>query len=83
MLLERLISNLVINAIMYNQPKGWVEVTVAAQPAQPVLTVGNSGLDIPAAGSLTAGGRSRTGGDGDYGCCCQGAGPGRIRYAVR
>lgn len=46
LLLERLISNLVTNAIMYNQPDGWVEVTVSAQS---VLTVRNTGQDIPAA----------------------------------
>jgi signal transduction histidine kinase len=31
---------------MYNQPDGWVEVSVSAQPA---LTVRNTGQDIPAA----------------------------------
>jgi signal transduction histidine kinase len=46
LLLERLISNLVTNAIMYNEPDGWVEVTVSAQPA---LTVRNTGQEIPAA----------------------------------
>ena len=45
-LLERLISNLVTNAIMYNEPDGWVEVTVSAQPG---LTVRNTGQDSPAA----------------------------------
>jgi signal transduction histidine kinase len=45
LLLERLVSNLVANAIMYNQPDGWVEVAVSAQPA---LTVRNTGQDIPA-----------------------------------
>jgi signal transduction histidine kinase len=45
-LLERLISNLVTNAIMYNHPDGWVEVIVSAQPG---LTVRNTGQDIPAA----------------------------------
>ena len=45
-LLERLISNLVTNAIMYNEPGGWVEVSVSAQPG---LTVRNTGQDIPAA----------------------------------
>jgi signal transduction histidine kinase len=44
-LLERLISNLVTNAIMYNEPDGWVEVTVSG----PGLTVRNTGQDIPAA----------------------------------
>ena len=46
LMLERLISNLVTNAIMYNQPDGWAEVTVSAQPS---LTVRNTGQDIPAA----------------------------------
>ena len=45
LLLERLISNLVTNAIMYNHQDGWVEVTVSAQPG---LTVRNTGQDIPA-----------------------------------
>ena len=45
LLLDRLISNLVTNAIMYNQPDGWVEVTVS----EPGLTVRNTGQEIPAA----------------------------------
>jgi signal transduction histidine kinase len=45
LLLERLIGNLVTNAITYNQPGGWVEVAVASQPA---LTVRNSGQNVPA-----------------------------------
>jgi signal transduction histidine kinase len=44
-LLEQLIGNLVRNAILYNEPGGWVEVEVAAEPA---LTVTNTGQDIPA-----------------------------------
>ena len=44
-LLERLIANLVSNAIKYNEPGGWVEVEVAADPA---LTVRNSGDQVPA-----------------------------------
>ena len=44
-LLERLITNLVANAIVYNEPGGWAEVTVGAQPA---ITVSNSGRHIPA-----------------------------------
>ena len=44
-LLERLIGNLVTNAIRYNQPGGWAEVAVGGEPA---LTVRNSGEDIPA-----------------------------------
>jgi signal transduction histidine kinase len=44
-LLERLITNLVANAIVYNEPGGWAEVTVGAQPA---ITVSNSGQHVPA-----------------------------------
>ncbi|HEV2257074.1 MAG TPA: ATP-binding protein [Streptosporangiaceae bacterium] len=44
-LLERLITNLVANAVVYNEPGGWAEVTVGAQPA---ITVSNSGRHIPA-----------------------------------
>jgi signal transduction histidine kinase len=45
LLLERLITNLVANAIVYNEPGGWVEVSVGEQPA---LTVANTGEHIPA-----------------------------------
>ncbi|GAA1948250.1 HAMP domain-containing sensor histidine kinase [Amycolatopsis minnesotensis] len=44
-LLERLIGNLVLNAIKYNEPGGWVEVVVADEPA---LLVRNSGQRVPA-----------------------------------
>jgi signal transduction histidine kinase len=44
-LLERLVSNLVSNAIAYNHPGGWVEVVVAGEPA---ITVSNTGQSVPA-----------------------------------
>ena len=44
-LLERLISNLLHNAIKYNEPGGWVEVVVADSPT---LMVHNSGQTLPA-----------------------------------
>ena len=44
-LLERLIGNLVTNAIRYNEPGGWVEVVVAGEPA---LSVRNTGQTVPA-----------------------------------
>jgi signal transduction histidine kinase len=44
-LLERLIANLVANAIVHNEPGGWAELTVGAQPA---ITVSNSGQHVPA-----------------------------------
>lgn len=44
-LLERLVSNLIHNAIKYNEPGGWVEIVVADSPA---LLVHNSGEQLPA-----------------------------------
>ncbi|HEX5294851.1 MAG TPA: ATP-binding protein [Streptosporangiaceae bacterium] len=35
------------NAIKYNEPGGWVEVEVAAEPA-PAITVRNTGQIVPA-----------------------------------
>jgi signal transduction histidine kinase len=47
-LLERMIVNLVSNAIKYNEPGGWVEVEVADEPTGPTLTVRNTGQRVPA-----------------------------------
>ena len=47
-LLERLIANLVSNAIRYNEPGGWVEVQVADLAGGPVLAVRNTGPRVPA-----------------------------------
>jgi signal transduction histidine kinase len=47
LLLERLLANLVGNAITYNQPGGWVEVEVTGQPGA-ALTVSNTGQCVPA-----------------------------------
>ncbi|MEU5562242.1 sensor histidine kinase [Micromonospora musae] len=44
-LLERLVTNLVENAIKYNRPGGRLAVTVGRSPA---LTVANSGQNVPA-----------------------------------
>lgn len=44
MLLERLVTNLVVNAITYNVRGGSVRVEVAADPA---LTVRNTGVEVP------------------------------------
>ena len=44
-LLERMINNLLHNAIKYNEPGGWVEIVVADSPA---LLVHNSGQQLPA-----------------------------------
>lgn len=48
MLLERLVANLVSNAIKYNEPGGWVEVEVEEVVAGPTLTVRNTGQRVPA-----------------------------------
>ena len=47
LLLERMLANLVGNAITYNQPGGWVEVEVTSQPGA-ALTVSNTGPCVPA-----------------------------------
>jgi signal transduction histidine kinase len=47
LLLERLLTNLIGNAIRYNEPGGWVEIEVTAQPAA-ALTVSNTGPCVPA-----------------------------------
>ena len=47
-LLERLIANLVSNAIKYNEPGGWVEVEVADELAGPTVAVRNTGQHVPA-----------------------------------
>jgi signal transduction histidine kinase len=48
-LLERLVRNLVDNAIRYNRDRGWIEVTTAAVDGRGVVTVRNSGGEIPPA----------------------------------
>ncbi|MGW1077476.1 sensor histidine kinase [Streptomyces sp. NPDC002537] len=47
-LLERIALNLVQNAVRYNVPDGWVEVTTEAQPGRAVLVVENTGPVVPA-----------------------------------
>ncbi len=47
-LLERMIVNVVANAIKYNEPGGWVEVEVTGEAAGPALTVRNTGQYLPA-----------------------------------
>jgi signal transduction histidine kinase len=46
-LLERLVRNLVDNAIRHNHPGGWIRVTTGGDNGQAVVTVGNSGPAIP------------------------------------
>jgi len=44
-LLERLITNLVVNAIVHNEPGGWAELTIGTQPT---IAVSNGGQHVPA-----------------------------------
>ena len=48
-LVERLLANLVSNAIRYNEPGGWVEVEVTAEAwQQPLIRLRNTGPVVPA-----------------------------------
>jgi signal transduction histidine kinase len=47
-LLERIALNLVQNAVRYNTPDGWVEVTTATEAGQALLMVSNTGPVVPA-----------------------------------
>jgi len=47
-LIERLVRNLVDNALRYNVPGGWVRMRTWTQDAQAILRVTNSGPTIPA-----------------------------------
>ena len=47
LLLERVATNLVQNAIRYNQPGGWVDVVTYDQGAYGLLVVANTGAQVP------------------------------------
>jgi signal transduction histidine kinase len=72
-LIERLVANLLDNAIHHNAPHGWVTVTTAADGEQAVLSVANSGpvIDPEEAERLTQPfrrhGTERTGHDDGHG----------------
>jgi signal transduction histidine kinase len=46
-LAERLVANLLDNALRYNQPHGRIDVTTTARAGRAVLSVANSGPQIP------------------------------------
>lgn len=46
-LLERLVQNLVQNAVTYNEPDGWVSVTTGVHDGRSVVTVSNTGPVVP------------------------------------
>ncbi len=46
-LIERLIANLVDNAIRYNREDGWVEIATGVESGRPTVRIANSGPLIP------------------------------------
>jgi signal transduction histidine kinase len=48
-LIERLIANLIDNAIRYNTIPGYIDITTAAADGKPVLSIANTGPVIPPA----------------------------------
>jgi signal transduction histidine kinase len=46
-LAERLLINLIDNALNHNQPDGWVDITIGPKDGHAVLSVSNSGPDVP------------------------------------
>ena len=46
-LVERLVTNLVYNAVRHNVPDGWIEVTTGSEDGMAFISVANSGPVIP------------------------------------
>ncbi|GAA0999380.1 ATP-binding protein [Acrocarpospora macrocephala] len=46
-LIERLVANLLDNALRHNVPGGWIKVATAVQSGRPTLRISNSGPAIP------------------------------------
>jgi len=70
-LLERLIWNLVDNAVRHNEPAGWVRLRTASEDQAAVFQISNSGASVPASAAAAifepfwrVGGRSADGGAG-------------------
>jgi signal transduction histidine kinase len=47
-LVERLITNLLVNGVRHNVPHGWIDVRTATVSGRAILAVANSGAPIPA-----------------------------------
>jgi signal transduction histidine kinase len=47
-LLERMVANLVENAVRHNRPDGWLEVTTGISDGRVFVNVANGGGEIPA-----------------------------------
>jgi signal transduction histidine kinase len=46
-LLERMVWNLVDNAVRHNEPDGWIRVTTSCSAGQAVLRIANGGSSVP------------------------------------
>ncbi len=46
-LIERMVWNLVDNAVQHNQPGGWIKIATGRVPGGAVLTIANSGAVVP------------------------------------
>jgi signal transduction histidine kinase len=72
-LLERLIANLIDNAVRHNQVDGWIEVETSSDPGHAVLRVANSGPPVDAGEverlfePFQRGREERVAGNGHYG----------------
>ena len=72
-LIERLLANLLGNAVEHNRDDGWIRVMTGADPEQAVLRVANSGPPITSAEvdrlfePFERGGLARTAANGHYG----------------
>ena len=47
-LVERLVANLIDNAVQHNSAEGWIDISTDTDEGRAVLTVSNSGLVVPA-----------------------------------
>jgi signal transduction histidine kinase len=47
-LIERMVWNLVDNAVRHNEPGGWIRITTGRCPGGAVLRIANSGAAVPA-----------------------------------
>jgi signal transduction histidine kinase len=47
-LIERLLENLLVNAVRHNRAGGWIAITTGTQASRAVVTIENTGIRVPA-----------------------------------